>query len=72
MLLKLWTAISHQKHSYFIMHICSHTSLPGFFVEGNAYVDSLVAAMEVKMVLNVLQQAVLSHQFFQQGAQALQ
>lgn len=31
-----------------------------------------MAAMEVKMVLNVLQQAVLSHQFFHQGAQALQ
>lgn len=72
MLLKLWTVICNQKHSYFIMHICSHTSLPGFFVEGNSYVDSLVAAMAVKTVLNVLQQAVSSHQFFHQGAQALQ
>ncbi|KAF2977684.1 hypothetical protein EK904_000291, partial [Melospiza melodia maxima] len=32
MFLKLWTVIHNQKHSYFIMHIRSHTSLPGFFV----------------------------------------
>lgn len=29
MLLKLWTVIPNQKHSYFIFHICSHTLLPG-------------------------------------------
>ncbi|KAL2300455.1 hypothetical protein Nmel_012433, partial [Mimus melanotis] len=33
---------------------------------------SLVAAIPVKTVPNVLQQAVLSHQFFHQDAQALQ
>lgn len=30
-LVKLWTVIGARKHPYFIMHICSHTSLPGFF-----------------------------------------
>ncbi|KAL2309373.1 hypothetical protein Nmel_005570, partial [Mimus melanotis] len=54
------------------MHICSHTLLLGFFVEGNAYVDSLVVATAVKTVPNMLQQAVLSHQIFHQGVQALQ
>lgn len=31
MLVKLWTVLCAQKHSYFIMHIRSHSSLPGFF-----------------------------------------
>lgn len=63
-LLILWTAICNQKHFYFIMHIHSHTSLPGFSVEGSIYVDSLVAAMAVKMVLNVLQQVFYLIIFF--------
>lgn len=46
------------------MHIHSHTSLPGFFVEGNAYVDSLVAATAVKTVPNVLPKPFCRINFF--------
>ncbi|KAL2308225.1 hypothetical protein Nmel_001231 [Mimus melanotis] len=70
-MLKLWTVIHNREHLYFIIYIHSHTSLRGFFVKGNAYVDSLVAATAVKTVPNIFQQAVFSHQFFHQGAQAL-
>lgn len=41
-------------------------------MEGNSYVDSLVAATAAKAVPKVLQKAVLAHQFFHQGGQALQ
>ena len=49
------------------MHIRSHTTLPGFYMEGNARADALVSAMTLSTVPNMKQQAVLSHQFFHQG-----
>ncbi|XP_039237260.1 uncharacterized protein LOC120323249 [Pipra filicauda] len=48
-----------------------HTSLPGFFTEGNARADSLVASAQIGPVPDKRQQALLSHQFFHQGSTAL-
>ena len=66
-LLELWKSIQLQTEPYFIMHICSHTILPGFYTEGNARADALVSAMTLSTVPNIKQQAVSSHQFFHQG-----
>ncbi|NXA14518.1 POK19 protein, partial [Sapayoa aenigma] len=70
-LLALWTLIQQRSEPYFIMHIRSHTTLPGFYVEGNAHADALVSAVVMGPVANAHQQAVLSHQFFHQGFKAL-
>ncbi|NXB08082.1 POK19 protein, partial [Cnemophilus loriae] len=37
----LWCAIQGRTHPYYILHIRSHTSLPGFIAEGNARADKL-------------------------------
>ncbi|NWI59743.1 POK19 protein, partial [Calyptomena viridis] len=66
LLLELWNCIQQRKQPYFVMHIRSHTTLPGFFTEGNARADALVSAMVLAPVPNVWQQAILSHQFFHQ------
>ncbi|NXL93886.1 PO113 protein, partial [Alectura lathami] len=70
-LLQLWNTIRHRSDPYSVMHIRSHTNLPGFFVEGNAQADAVVAATAIKNVPNIMQQAVLSHQFFHHDANAL-
>ncbi|NXL88528.1 POK6 protein, partial [Alectura lathami] len=70
-LLHLWNTVRHSSDPYFVMHLRSHTNLPGFFVEGNAQADAVVAAPAIKNVPNIMQQAVLSHRFFHQGANAL-
>ncbi|NXK43690.1 POK11 protein, partial [Piprites chloris] len=70
-LLELWRTLLQRTVPYFVLHVRSHTSLPGFFVEGNARADALVSAAALGPVPNTHQQAVLSHQFFHQGAEAL-
>lgn len=50
----------HMKRCY-ILHVCSHTSLPGSISEGNACADQLAEAV---VVPHVLSQAHLSHEFF--------
>ncbi|NXC63173.1 POK19 protein, partial [Aleadryas rufinucha] len=37
----LWKAIQARVHPYYILHIRSHTNLPGFITEGNARADML-------------------------------
>lgn len=66
-LLELRNTIQQRTEPYFVLHICSHTPLPGFFTEGNAVADALVANAALT-VPNRRQQAILSHQFYHQGA----
>ncbi|NXA70960.1 POK8 protein, partial [Mohoua ochrocephala] len=70
-LLNLWNFIQSHMEPYFILHLRSHTNLPGFFVEGNAVADGLVSAVALGPIPNLKEQAVLSHQFFHQGHKAL-
>ncbi|KFW86787.1 hypothetical protein N305_06572, partial [Manacus vitellinus] len=70
-LLELWTTIQQRTTPYFVLHIRSHTTLPGFFTEGNAKADALVSAIALGPTPNIHQQALLSHQFFHQSSTAL-
>lgn len=65
-----WNIIQQHTELYFVLHICSHTSLPGFFTKGNTVADALVANTALT-VPDHRQQAILSHQFYHQGSQAL-
>lgn len=56
-------------HPYFIMHVRSHTSLPGFIAEGNRQADLLT--LPVQVLPDRLAQARLSHSFFHQNAAGL-
>uniref|UniRef100_A0A8C3QNE1 Uncharacterized protein n=1 Tax=Cyanoderma ruficeps TaxID=181631 RepID=A0A8C3QNE1_9PASS len=37
----LWCAIRDRVHPYYVLHVRSHTNLPGFVAEGNARADEL-------------------------------
>lgn len=37
----LWCAIQARVHPYYILHVRSHTNLPGFIAEGNHRADKL-------------------------------
>lgn len=63
--------LSHQKQPYFIMHVRSHTDLPGPIVEGNQRADALAAPVQVTAVPGIFQQAELSHQLYHQSILAL-
>lgn len=52
------------------MHICSHSSLPGFLAEGNAMADLLAMSIQ-NTLINVIEQARMSHAFYHQNAPAL-
>lgn len=49
LLSKLIYAVSHQEHSYFVMHVRSHTNLPGLITEGNQQADSLAATTAAEL-----------------------
>ncbi|KAJ7415500.1 hypothetical protein WISP_78065 [Willisornis vidua] len=65
----LITLINEREHTYFIVHIRSHSTLPGPVAEGNHQADILAG---VSVVLNLLQQARASHEFLHQNAKSLQ
>ncbi|NXJ50077.1 POK19 protein, partial [Spizaetus tyrannus] len=67
----LWMEIQERRSPYYVMHIKSHTSLPGFIVEGNARADALISGVAIGPVPNVRQQEIEAHQFFHQGHRAL-
>lgn len=67
----LWIEIQKRHSPYYILHIKSHTNLPGFLVEGNARADALVSGVAMGPIPNVKQQAIASHQFFHQSHRAL-
>ncbi|NXA72726.1 POK18 protein, partial [Thryothorus ludovicianus] len=68
----LWLILHKQTASYYILHIHSHTNLPGFIVEGNVSADKLRALVWAAPVPDKFQQVIQSHWFFHQGARALQ
>ncbi|RMC08863.1 hypothetical protein DUI87_13857 [Hirundo rustica rustica] len=59
-------------HSYYILHVRSHTNLPGFIAEGNVRADKLANTVWVTPQPDTLVQAKASHGFFHQNAHALQ
>ncbi|NXW51656.1 POK18 protein, partial [Nyctiprogne leucopyga] len=71
LLKRLWFAISERHFPFYILHVCSHTMLPGFITERNCHADLLTAPAWASPVPDIAQQAIRSHQFFHQGARAL-
>ncbi|NWU64631.1 PO113 protein, partial [Pterocles burchelli] len=69
LLQELILLLNNYVNRYFIMHIRSHTTLPGFLAEGNRQADLLTLSAQV--LPNKLAQAKLSHSFFHQNAAAL-
>ncbi|NXL69096.1 POK6 protein, partial [Chordeiles acutipennis] len=65
MFLNLNTSLECRQFPVFIVHMHSHTSLPGPLVEGNAVADSFTAAVLT------LDYARASHSFFHQNAAGL-
>ncbi|TRZ07329.1 hypothetical protein HGM15179_019781 [Zosterops borbonicus] len=68
----LWCAIQAQVHPFYILHVRSHTNLPGFVAKGNARADKLANPVWVAPQPDTLMQAKASHGFFHQNAHTLQ
>ncbi|NXE43768.1 POK7 protein, partial [Ptilorrhoa leucosticta] len=64
----LYNFLLHRSHEYYILHLSSHTTLPGPIVEGNARADTLAMTDTIPQKLG---QAKLSHDFYHQNARAL-
>lgn len=47
LLLKLIQIVSHRKQPFYVMHVRSHTDLPGFIAEGNWRADALAMPIEM-------------------------
>ncbi|RMC21225.1 hypothetical protein DUI87_02083 [Hirundo rustica rustica] len=71
LLSKLVNLVSHQEQQFYVMHIRSHTDLPGFIAEGNRRGDALAAPVEMAPFPNIFGQAKISHQLFHQNAPGL-
>ncbi|KFO61138.1 hypothetical protein N302_12092, partial [Corvus brachyrhynchos] len=71
LLSKLVYLLSHQEQPFHVMHVRSHTDLPGPIAEGNRRADTLALLVLTPNVPDTFQQAKLSHQFFHQNAPAL-
>ncbi|RMC22209.1 hypothetical protein DUI87_00520 [Hirundo rustica rustica] len=71
LLSKLIYLISHREHPFYVMHVRSHTDLPGEIAEGNRQADSLAAPVENAHLPDVFQQAKLSHQQYHQNVPGL-
>ncbi|RMC19387.1 hypothetical protein DUI87_03997 [Hirundo rustica rustica] len=71
LLSKLVNLISHREQQFYVMHIRSHTDLPGFIAEGNRRADALAVPVEMAPLPNIFGQAKISHQLFHQNAPGL-
>uniref|UniRef100_A0A674GC71 Uncharacterized protein n=1 Tax=Taeniopygia guttata TaxID=59729 RepID=A0A674GC71_TAEGU len=71
LLSKLIFLVSHREQPFFVMHVRSHTDLPGFIAEGNRRADALAAPLQLAGQPNILEQAKVSHQLFHQNAPGL-
>ncbi|RMC14874.1 hypothetical protein DUI87_07050 [Hirundo rustica rustica] len=71
LLSKLVNLISHREQQFYVMHIRSHTDLPGFIAEGNRRADALAAPVEMAPLPDIFGQAKISHQLFHQNAPGL-
>ncbi|NXE50569.1 POK6 protein, partial [Casuarius casuarius] len=69
LLKQLLFLLEQREHDYFVLHVHSHTNLPGPIAQGNRVADHFTAAV---LTPNTYQQAKLSHDFFHQNAKALQ
>ncbi|KFO64605.1 hypothetical protein N302_04009, partial [Corvus brachyrhynchos] len=71
LLSRLVYLVSHREHPFFVMHVRSHTDLPGPIAEDNQRADALTAPAEMARMPKVFQQAKLSHQMFHQNVPRL-
>ncbi|TRZ15490.1 hypothetical protein HGM15179_011601 [Zosterops borbonicus] len=71
LLSKLIKLVSHREHPFYVMHVRSHTDLPGFIAEGNRRADALAAPVAVNPLPDIYQQAKISHQLFHQNVPGL-
>ncbi|RMC21524.1 hypothetical protein DUI87_02390 [Hirundo rustica rustica] len=71
LLSKLVNLVSHLEQQFYVMHIRSHTGLPGFIAEGNKRADALAAPVEMAPLPNIFAQTKISHQLFHQNAPGL-
>ncbi|RMC05589.1 hypothetical protein DUI87_17674 [Hirundo rustica rustica] len=71
LLSKLVNLISHREQQFYVMHIRSHTDLPGFITKGNRKADALAASMEMAPLPDIFGQAKISYQLFHQNAPGL-
>ncbi|OWK60867.1 Endogenous retrovirus group K member 6 Pol protein [Lonchura striata] len=71
LLSKLIHLVSHREQPFFVMHMRSHTDLPGFIAEGNRRADALAAPLQLVGQPNILEQAKVSHKLFHQNAPGL-
>ncbi|NWT77177.1 POK19 protein, partial [Prunella himalayana] len=71
LLSKLIYLVSQREHPFYVMHVRSHTDMPGEIAEGNRKADSLAAPAEMARLPDVFQQAKLSHQQYHQNVPGL-
>ncbi|RMC19507.1 hypothetical protein DUI87_04119 [Hirundo rustica rustica] len=71
LLSKLVNLISHQEQQLYVMHIRSHTDLPGFIAKGNSRADALAVPVGMAPLPVIFGQAKISHQLFHQNAPGL-
>ncbi|RMC19813.1 hypothetical protein DUI87_03378 [Hirundo rustica rustica] len=71
LLSKLVNLVSHREQEFYVMHIRSHTDLPGFIAKGNRRADALAVPVEMAPLPDVFGQAKISHQLFHQNAPGL-
>ncbi|NWZ94856.1 POK6 protein, partial [Nesospiza acunhae] len=67
---RLIQLISHREQKFYVMHVRSHTDLPGIIAEGNRRADALAGDPEQVRAL-LADPAKLSHQLFHQNAPGL-
>ena len=68
---ELTQSISSRKQPYHVMHVRSHTDLPGFITEGNRKANALAIPAQSANVPDIFAQAKMSHAFFHQNVPAL-
>ncbi|KAF4804111.1 hypothetical protein TURU_010622 [Turdus rufiventris] len=68
---KLIYLISQREHLFYVMHVRSHTDLPGEIAEGNPQADSLPILAEKARLPHIFQEAKLSHQQYHQNVSVL-
>ncbi|NXQ66586.1 POK8 protein, partial [Quiscalus mexicanus] len=71
LLSKLVQLVSHREQPFYVMHVRSHTDLPGFIAEGNRRADALAAPVQAAPLPDLFSQAKISHQLFHQNAPGL-
>ncbi|RMC16747.1 hypothetical protein DUI87_06341 [Hirundo rustica rustica] len=71
LLSKLTYLISHRNQPYHVMHVRSHTDLPGAIMDGNKRAGALAMAAQTPALPDTFQQAKLSHQFYHEIVPAL-